>query len=59
MRFRINAARMIGGKTHVVTRMVVDSDEAPELERSNRVFPAAGTGMARPVIQGIPLAGPR
>eukprot|EP00227_Mantoniella_beaufortii_P022194 CAMPEP_0197582806 /NCGR_PEP_ID=MMETSP1326-20131121/5910_1 /TAXON_ID=1155430 /ORGANISM="Genus nov. species nov., Strain RCC2288" /LENGTH=890 /DNA_ID=CAMNT_0043146937 /DNA_START=391 /DNA_END=3063 /DNA_ORIENTATION=- len=41
MRFRINAVRRLGGKAHKVTKHIVESDEAPELERANRrVHPA-------------------
>lgn len=40
MKFRINAARRLGGKAHKVTRVVEEKDEAPETERSNRVHPS-------------------
>ena len=44
MKFRINAARRLGGKAHKVTRVVEEKDEAPETERTNRVHPSDMSG---------------
>uniref|UniRef100_A0A7S0SLH6 Calx-beta domain-containing protein n=1 Tax=Mantoniella antarctica TaxID=81844 RepID=A0A7S0SLH6_9CHLO len=40
MRFRINAARRLGGKAHKITRVVEERDEAPDTLRENRVHPS-------------------
>ena len=43
MKFRINAARRLGGKAHKVTRVVEEKDMAPQTQRSNRVQPSDTT----------------